>query len=152
MEKQLPCGRSFQYDEVDEDLVSSYSWHVVSGYVQTEVGDRRKGTRKFLRLHRLIMQPDPHELVDHRNRDPFDNRRANLRIANKSTNGMNRGAQANNTSGYKGVSFHVKTGKWRSSITVKKKTKYLGLLLTPELAYAAYCQAAAEIHGEFSCG
>ena len=113
MRKQLPCGRYFQYDEVDAELVDAHkSWHMVNGYVQTEVGNRKLGTRAYLRLHRLIMQPGPNEIVDHINRDPLDNRRENLRIADKSKNGMNRGPQVNNTSGFKGVSFHAKTGKW----------------------------------------
>lgn len=151
MRRRLPCGRYFQFDDEDADLVAAHSWHMVNGYVQTELGDRKNGTRRILRLHRMIMQPTPDQLVDHRNRDPLDNRRSNLRIATRSKNGMNRGAQANNTSGFKGVSLHAKTGRWRAYITVDKKTKHLGLFPTPELAHAAYVRAADELHGEFAC-
>ena len=151
MKSKLPDGRYFQYDLKDAELVAAHRWHVVNGYVQTEKGSRHNGDRTTLRLHRLIMQPAAGQIVDHINRDPFDNRRANLRIATKSTNGMNRPAQANNTSGYKGVARHSKTGKWRAYITAGGKTRHLGLFQTPEQAHEAYVQAAGELHGEFAC-
>lgn len=151
MRRRLPDGRYFQYDAVDAELVGAHRWHIVAGYVQTEVGDRRRGTRRHLRLHRLITNAPAGVLVDHRNRNKLDNRRANLRVADRSTNGMNRSAQLNNTSGFKGVSLHKKTGRWRAYITVHKKTRHLGLFATPELAHEAYVRAAAELHGEFAC-
>lgn len=150
MRQQLPCGRWFLFDEQDAALVAAYKWHMVGGYVQTEVGNRARGNRRNFRLHRLIMQPKAHELVDHRNRDRLDNRRPNLRIADRSQNGMNRGAQRNNTSGFKGVSLH-RTGKWRAYITADGKTRHLGLFATPAEAHRAYSIAAQALHKEFAC-
>jgi hypothetical protein len=35
-------------------------------------------------------------------------------------------------------------------MAITGKLIYLGLFLTPELAHAAYCAAAEELHGEFA--
>jgi hypothetical protein len=91
-------------------------------------------------------------LIDHKNRDPADNRIDNLRAATRSNNQHNRTAMKTNTSGYKGVSFHKKTGKWRANVFFNSKQHYLGLFADPQKAYAAYCKAAKELHGEFARG
>ena len=55
---------------------------------------------------------------------------------------------SNNSSGFRGVSFYKRLGKWQAQITVDGRTKALGMYPSPELAYAAYCTAAAWHFGE----
>ena len=43
-----------------------------------------------------------------------------------------------NTSGYKGVSFHKASSKWRASISLNSKKKHLGFFTTKEEAALAY--------------
>lgn len=88
--------------------------------------------------------------IDHINGIRDDNGIENLRVATRNQNNRNRGAGKNNTSGYKGVSFHRQTGKWRSAIWVNSKRKSLGLFHDAHDAYKAYCAAAIEYHKEFS--
>lgn len=152
MKMVLPCGRICLYDDEDHDIVSQYNWHYQRGYAQAETGSRSNGTRKTIRMHRLILSPPSDKIVDHMNRDSLDNRRSNLRLCNKSENGMNRTKQANNSTGYKGVSLHKKTGKYRAYITKDQKTLHLGLFETPVEAYRVYLNKAKELHGEFICG
>lgn len=90
--------------------------------------------------------PDAH--IDHVNGMRNDNRWANLRLATKAENGMNRGAPLNNTSGFKGVSRNKK--RWSASIHLGGHKQHLGTYDTPEEAHAAYCKAAKELHGEFA--
>lgn len=45
------------------------------------------------------------EMGDHRNRDPLDNRRENLRIATHSQNQINKKLQKNNSSGCRGITY-----------------------------------------------
>ena len=112
--------------------------------------------RSFL-AHRiawyLLYKEDPKELsIDHINGNGHDNRACNLRLATHSQNLCNRIAQANNSSGYKGVCFHKASAKWAAAIHVKGRHLWLGTFPTPELAHMAYCKAAAELHGEFARG
>lgn len=91
----------------------------------------------------------PDCFIDHIDLNTKNNKWENLRKATVSQNGFNRGAQINNKSGYKGVSWCKKSHKWQSHIQYNNKQKHLGHYATPEEAYAAYCKAAADLHGEY---
>lgn len=103
----------------------------------------------YMMIHSLDSL-DSNIILDHIDGNRSNNRPENLRIATKSTNGMNRGKQSNNTSGFKGVSFRKDVNKWLAKITKNGKAYHVGLFDTKEKAALAYCQAASEIHGEFS--
>lgn len=90
-------------------------------------------------------------IIDHKNRKSNDNRICNLRKATTSDNQHNRSMCRTNTSGYKGVSWCKSSHKWRATIFVNWKQKHLGVFETKETAYAAYCAAAKELHGDFAC-
>ncbi len=68
----------------------------------------------------------------------------NCRWVTRTHNGMNRGKQSNNTSGYKGVSWH-KTG-WRAKLGKKE----LGYYKTPEEAARAYDAYAAKVYKKYA--
>jgi hypothetical protein len=102
------------------------------------------GRRQYVRLHRLILGVEDGVLVDHINRNPLDNRRSNLRIASPSLNGLNRGIQRNNTSGYRGVKLHKPSGRWIARIQIDGKFRYLGRFATPAEASIAYEVAYSE--------
>lgn len=71
----------------------------------------------------------------------------NCRWADNSIQTQNiRPLKSNNTSGYKGVNYCNRTGKWIARITNYGTRKYLGLYATPELAYVAYRKYIEE-HG-----
>lgn len=120
-----------------------HTWYVLHGM-------QWGGKVKQFRLHREILEAPPGVEVDHINGDGLDNRRENLRFSNRQGNNCNKPAYKTNTSGYKGVSLHRKTGGWVAQIQVNKMKRALGIFPTPELAHAAYCKAAAELHGEFA--
>jgi hypothetical protein len=79
----------------------------------------------------------PKKAIDHINGDVADNRIANLRDVTMAVNMKNQKIRSTNTSGYNGVSFHGKTGKWRATIKVGHKSKHLGLYSNIEDAVAA---------------
>ena len=91
----------------------------------------------------------PNQFLDHVNSHRADNRIVNLRLANPSENNWNKTLQTNNTSGFKGVTFHRASGKYVAQITVQKVRHRLGSFDTAEQAHAAYVKAAQELHGEF---
>lgn len=92
----------------------------------------------------------PAEFVDHINGNRADNRICNLRKASHIENLWNQRKQRNNTSGYKGVSFHIRKGKWVAQIQTRSGQKYLGLFDTPGAAHDAYGSAAKRYHGQFA--
>jgi hypothetical protein len=113
-------------------------------YKRTELLHREVLSRK---LERDLL---PTEDVDHIDGDGLNNRRNNLRVATSAQNGRNRGAQRNNTSGYKGVGWDKSRQKWTAQIKVNGKQKHLGRFDTPEAAHKAYCEAADRLHGKFA--
>jgi len=103
-------------------------------------------------LHRIIMNPPGNLQVDHRNKNPLDNRRTNLRICSNSENQWNRGKTRSNTSGFKGVFRDKRQQKksYRARITANKEIFNLGSFEKPEQAGAAYKRAAKQHHGKFA--
>lgn len=86
----------------------------------------------------------PDGLIDHINCDKSDNRLCNLRVVNESGNSQNiRRPNRRNKSGFLGVIRFQ--NKWRASLTVNKKTIWLGDYATPEEAHLAYI-AAKRVH------
>jgi hypothetical protein len=62
-------------------------------------------------------------------------------------NAQNKTKQAKtNTSGYKGVCWNKRSKKWQSSISVNRKTIYLGVFENPEFAHQAYLDAKKIYH------
>lgn len=86
--------------------------------------------------------------IDHINRDRFDNRWANLRLATRSQNNMNSGLRSDNKSGVKGVSLNPR-GKWDSRIRVKGEIILLGTF--SDISDAIHAREGAEkiYFGEF---
>lgn len=109
--------------------------------------------RKTYAAHRLawlyVYGYYPVKKLDHKNQIRHDNRISNLREATDVENSCNRKIHANNSSGYKGVSYHLETGKWRARCSMNNKDHSLGLYDSPEEAYKAYLTFASKYHGEF---
>ncbi len=123
-----------------------------------EAGHRHKNGRvnifvlgKLYRAHRLawlyVTGVWPIGDIDHINGDPGDNRFANLRDVTKSVNQQNRRASNRDAaSGLLGVSWHSIGKKWRATIRVDGKSKYLGLFDDEYAAHEAYLKAKRELH------
>ncbi len=106
---------------------------------------------KAYRLHRLafiytngsILDCD----VDHINMDRKDNRIANLRQVDRSTNMQNKiKPSANNRSGFLGVIHGKRPGTFTAQIRKAGKNTHLGTFVSAESAYAAYVSAKREFH------
>ena len=117
------------------------------GYVQIKIGGKVKMAH---RLAWLYVYGDLPKQVDHYNMNRSDNRIENLRSADNSLNGMNKRMQSNNTTGFKGVTYHKGTGKFHAKIQANGVRKSLGYYETAEKAHEAYIIAAGELHGQFA--
>ena len=83
--------------------------------------------------------------VDHRNRVKIDNRWDNLRDVTPEVNARNKGLYRTNTSGYPGVSFHRRSGRWSAKLKHRGHQRWLGYYPTPTAAHAAYLAAREAI-------
>ncbi len=89
--------------------------------------------------------------IDHKNRDPSDDRIENLRECTNSQNNANQRRRSDNKSGFKGAYWCNRGKRWCAMISFNGKNKYLGGFDTPEEAHLAYVKAARELFGEFAC-
>lgn len=109
---------------------------------------------KWPRQHKLVwlmVHNEVPEEIDHENLDATDNRPSNLRASTRVQNAANRTCSfRNNTSGYKGVSWHSKTGKWRACIGIDNKMKHIGVFDCRHDAARAYNAKAVEVFGTFA--
>jgi hypothetical protein len=138
-------------DDEDGDL-AEFNWSTSGNATYAE----RNNQGKVEKLHRVIVERmiaplklRSGEQVDHINMNTLDNRRKNLRVVSHSQNNMNRRRQSNDTTGYKGVSWDRTKKRFMVQIRKDKKKYHLGYFNTVEEAYAAYCEKAKELHGEF---
>lgn len=137
-------------DEVDFAYLSQFNWTINprGHFVRND-----RGTT--LMMHRVIAERaglDMSRMIDHKNRLKSDNRRENLRPASNSQNQHNVGKSITNTSGYKGVTFDTKSGKWLSRIRDGNgQRQHLGSFDSKEQAAEAYRKAAIKFHMEFMC-
>lgn len=88
----------------------------------------------------------PKDQIDHINLIRQDNRLKNLREATQAQNGQNVSMTRRNSSGYIGVSWAARAGKWLAQIQVNWKNRHLGYFDTPEEASEAYKRAKRELH------
>lgn len=97
-------------------------------------------------LARILMNCPEGLYVDHRDGNPFNNCKDNLRICTRAQNRHN--SKAFGESGIKGV---CKDGnRWTARININGRTNILGTFNTKEEAAAVYRKAAEEIQGEFA--
>lgn len=128
-------------DAEDSPLVKDKRWRDRGGYVIGPNG---------IKLHRVIMRAESGDIVDHINRCPRDNRKANLRLTDAQGNARNRTKQSNNESGVPGVGWHKGGKMWNARITINRKTMSLGYYKTIEEATKARQEAERMYFGKFS--
>lgn len=127
----------------------------IAGHIPPRFGYRIIGIKgRYYKAHRLawlyVHGEMPTGSLDHINRDKADSRIANLRIATGSENQGNRGFNKNNSTGYRGVVFHRRLGKYQASIRVGFKPKHLGTFNTAVEAGAAAARARSEAFRSFA--
>lgn len=144
----LNTGHYAIIDLEDVDKIKQYKWYEKdNGYVAAVIN------KKNINLHIFLLgKNSKYEMIDHKDRNPLNNRKTNLRYVSRIQNSTNKNIQSNNTSGVVGVSWHKQHKKWYASITVNKKTIFLGLFDNLDDAKKCRIQAEQKYFGEYRSG
>jgi hypothetical protein len=106
-------------------------------------------TARYKSLHRhLLGRQEKGMVIDHINRNKFDNRLSNLRVITAKENSYNRTKNANSNNKYKGVCKRGK--KYVAVISKDGVKKEIGGFLTEEDAAKCYDMMAEELFKEFA--
>lgn len=110
-----------------------------------------KGKKFHVFMHRVITNAPVGVEVDHKDRNPLNNQKGNLRFATRQQNQSNAPKQRGlYTSKYKGVSLCSENGKWHAGICINLKSFNLGYYDTEIEAAKVYDQQARRHFGEFA--
>ena len=131
-------------DPADLGLVSAHTWLLAkrdtTSYAVTYVN------KSPVYMHRMITGVTD-GVVDHRDYNGLNNRRANLRACSHADNCRNMRSPVG-ASGFRGVNFQA--GKFVAGINVDDRRRYLGRFETKEEAAEAYDEAALRLFGAFA--
>lgn len=152
----LTQGKEALIDDEDSDLISRFKWSLSrqtrGEYCYARTSLPRTGRRqRHMLMHRMILQAQPWEQVDHANGNCLDNRRSNIRICSHRQNQFNQRKQNRVTSSaFKGVCLCKQTQLWMARIKIFGRNRWLGRHRTEREAALAYNAAAIELFGEFA--
>ena len=139
-------------DANDLPYLTRYRWEIMPKQDGRMCAYRReqktngKG-RRLIQMSRDLLRPLDQQVIDHKNRDPLDNRRSNLRVCSQSENLRNTKMVAHNSTGHKHVS------KRGDHFRVRVKVNYVSIHRTAhtlEEAVNLAEQLRKQFHGEFA--
>ena len=117
------------------------------GYLVVRVG------RALLLVHRIawfLENGTAPERIDHQDGMRTNNRLSNLRPCTQQENVCNAARRRDNTSGWKGVSYDPRRGKWSASIQMNGQKHGCGYFHDKREAAEARMFAALAVHGDFA--
>ena len=138
----------FYFDAEDFDKVDQYCWCEDAKSTENYRNLRayNPATQKTIKLHQVVAG----KYYDHIDRNPFNNRKYNLRKATAAENARNRSLSKNNTSGIIGVIIDSRSGSWRARIKLDGKLVHLGSFKNKEDAIKTRLAAELKYFGEFA--
>ena len=140
----LNTNVEFYFDKEDEDKVKKITWFediTPNGYHR--IRGRNPETNKLIILAQYLTG---YELCEHKDRNPFNNCRNNIRPATHSQNAQNTSERKNNKSGFTGVRYDSRINKYIAEITRNYKHYWLGSFDTIQEAIKARIDGEQKYH------
>lgn len=143
MNKFVISGKNIMIDDCDVDYFKSKKWYLKDGKYLANKNIRT------VYFHRVIMG-EPDCLVDHIDRNTFNNSRSNLRLVNKSQNAMNSKVRKDSFTGYKGISYVVKRDSFHTYINKNGLRFFIGYYKNLDDAIEARKRYELKLFKEYS--
>lgn len=148
-EIELTQSKIALVDDEDFPKLSKFKWHAwYSGYSFYAVCCTRRHGKIYMHREILGLKKNDGKIGDHINHNSLDNQKLNLRVATARLNSYNCKFKNNNTSGYRGVTWHKQINRWMAQIKVNNKRIYLGVFTDIIKAALAYDFASLEYYKE----
>ena len=135
-------NKEFYFDLEDYDKIKGHCWREEidhSGYhfLATTINGK----------HAIMSWLVIGKYYDHKDRNPFNNKKDNLRPSSYSENARNRSTPSNNTSGIIGVHWEKRKMMWIAQIGINGKRTYIGQFVDKQNAIIARLQAELKYFG-----
>lgn len=117
------------------------------GYRKMRLSGRSYGAHRLAYAYMTGISPE--YLIDHKNRNPSDNRWENLRLADHSQNMANSFVVRPGKSTPKGV-HQMNAYTWKANIKIRGRNKHLGCFGSEAEAQAAYIRELKKNFGDFA--
>lgn len=157
-------GTEFFIDVEDLIIVKPYTWYIQ----QKKIGNKTIGgkyvcsqfpmidgkrNRKF--IHNIIWEHNyglipEGMIIDHKDHNPLNNQKENLRLIRKQDNTKDRSIPQNNTSGVIGVYWIKNNKKWQAKISYNDAKISLGYYESKEKAIEMRLKAEKEYFKDFA--
>ncbi len=139
--KEIPLtqGQVALVDDDDFEKICQFKWCAAKYthlfYATSRYRDE-EGKYKNIKMHRLILNAKPNEIVDHIDGNGLNNQKSNLRIVSRRQNAQNR--HRPKSSQYPGVYWNKEKQKWNARINYGHKCVRLGYFKNEIDAFRAY--------------
>ena len=139
----LKSGQEIKVDDEDFEYLNQWKWYLAVNHYAA----RRDG-KKYIYMHREIMNPPKGMVTDHVDNNGFNNQKSNLRICTRSQNSI--GMKKIGTSRFKGVSWDKKKKKWEAHIKKDYRKYFLGYFAKELDAATKYNEVSKRLFGDFA--
>ena len=135
----------FYFDLEDYDIIKDYCWYEYRYNNRTcSLRAYNKENGKYITMHDLFGCKN----YDHKDRNPLNNRRCNLRPCTRKENARNGVMQKNNKSGFMGVGWNKTYNKWMAYIGCNGEQDFFGYFENKDDAVKARLKAELEYFGQ----
>jgi hypothetical protein len=143
-------GQEVLVSDIDYEYLNNYHWYYMKNHGRVARNVPETTTEEISRTIARRMGLNLTKEIDHKDRNALNNQRENLRESDRITNNINRGMQSNNTTGYKGVTWHKYNQRWRAVTSYNNKQIHIGYYETAKEAAKAYNRAVYNLYKEFA--
>ena len=133
-------NKEFYFDLEDYDLIKDYCWAEKTGRYGALITTI---DNKQVKMHQLFGL----SWYDHKDRNPLNNKRENLRPSSKMENSRNHSKRKDNTTGFSGVYWRKDVQKWMAMIVIDRKMRWLGYFDDKSDAIKARLNAEYQYYG-----